>query len=349
MRDGLAPGQVRRGLRLLARVLDAMEGFCGLIGKEIYLIEPLFYHSAILYERRGCGYLMGREIMEVITPASPTAARSRALDALSASARPGPPGPCAAGAGRSTTAWPASGRGAWAGSRCTRRPVARGDEHVPRRAILSGPPGYLPGEAPKPMHAQSPQADAGQAPEGRDPQDGVPAPAQAPGARGDRWMRSRAGRHRPLPRDQPEAGQPAALPPSAPPEPAARGRDLGPVDLVQLSGRIMLDLSRHPEPGRLPERLARVAGVANFALAIRTGVSREALRAAVEQAIAGRAFGSFRITARRAFKTFPMTSVEINRDLGAHVLARRPRAGEPRASGAERPGRGAARRGLRLL
>ena len=100
--------------------------------------------------------------------------------------------------------------------------------------------------------------------------------------------------------------------------------DLGPVDLVQLSGRVMLDLSRHPDPRLLPERLARVAGVANFALAIRTGVSREALRAAVEQAIAGRAFGSFRITARRAFKTFPMTSVELNRDLGAHVLARRP-------------------------
>jgi hypothetical protein len=66
MRDGLAPGQVRRGLRLLSRVLDAMEGFCTLIGKEIYLIEPLFYHSAILYERRGCGYLMGRDVMEEI-------------------------------------------------------------------------------------------------------------------------------------------------------------------------------------------------------------------------------------------------------------------------------------------
>jgi len=66
MREGLAPGQVRRGLRLLSRVLDAMEGFCALMGKEIYLIEPLFYHSAVLYERRGCGYLLGRDIMEEI-------------------------------------------------------------------------------------------------------------------------------------------------------------------------------------------------------------------------------------------------------------------------------------------
>ena len=102
--------------------------------------------------------------------------------------------------------------------------------------------------------------------------------------------------------------------------------DLGPVRLQQLSGRIVLDLSRHPDPERLGERLARVCGVANFSLALRAGVSREALRAAVEQVIDGRTFGSFRITARRAFKTFPLTSVEMNRDLGAHVLTLRPEA-----------------------
>jgi hypothetical protein len=66
MQAGLAPGQVRRGLRLLSGVLDSMASFCALLGKEIYLIEPLFYHSAILYERRGCGYLMGRDVMDQI-------------------------------------------------------------------------------------------------------------------------------------------------------------------------------------------------------------------------------------------------------------------------------------------
>lgn len=63
---GLAPGQVRRGLRLLPSVLASMDGFCRLLDREFYLIEPLFYHSAILYERGGCGYLMGREQMEEI-------------------------------------------------------------------------------------------------------------------------------------------------------------------------------------------------------------------------------------------------------------------------------------------
>ena len=100
--------------------------------------------------------------------------------------------------------------------------------------------------------------------------------------------------------------------------------DLGPARLVQLSGRIMLDLTGHPDPAAVRDRLGRVAGIANIALAERTGSQMDALKAAVERAIAGRAFRSFRITARRAFKTFPLTSVEINRALGAHVLALRP-------------------------
>jgi hypothetical protein len=83
-KDGLGPGQVRRGLQLLPRVLEAMDGFCRLMGAELYLIEPLFYHSAILYERQGCGYLLGREVMDAIhdgfAPGGPLAG---ALDASS--------------------------------------------------------------------------------------------------------------------------------------------------------------------------------------------------------------------------------------------------------------------------
>lgn len=64
--DGLGPGQVRRGLRALGRVLECMDGFCRILGREFYLVEPLFYHSALLYERHGCDYLMGRELMDEI-------------------------------------------------------------------------------------------------------------------------------------------------------------------------------------------------------------------------------------------------------------------------------------------
>ena len=87
---GLAPGQVRRGLRLLGRVLDAMEDFSRLLGNELFLVEPLFYHSALLYERHGCDYLLGRELMEMIQGEFRLGGRlHRALDGCTAFRQPG--------------------------------------------------------------------------------------------------------------------------------------------------------------------------------------------------------------------------------------------------------------------
>jgi hypothetical protein len=87
---GLAPGQVRRGLRMLGAVLETMDDFCRLLGCELYLVEPLFYHSAILYERRGCGYLLGRERMEEIHAGFlPGGELHRRLDDSSPFRRPG--------------------------------------------------------------------------------------------------------------------------------------------------------------------------------------------------------------------------------------------------------------------
>jgi len=65
-RAGLAPGQVRRGLRMFRQVLPLVESFAGELGKEQVSIEGLFYHHAILYERYGFGYLTGRDRMEEI-------------------------------------------------------------------------------------------------------------------------------------------------------------------------------------------------------------------------------------------------------------------------------------------
>lgn len=87
---GLAPGQVRRGLRLLGRVMTAMEEFARLLGKELFLVEPLFYHSALLYERHGCAYLVGRELMEEIhAEFQPGRRLHAALDGSTAFRQPG--------------------------------------------------------------------------------------------------------------------------------------------------------------------------------------------------------------------------------------------------------------------
>jgi hypothetical protein len=66
MRAGLAPGQVRRGLRLFREALPLVESLAGDMGKEQISIEALFYHHAILYEHHGFGYLTGRDRLEEI-------------------------------------------------------------------------------------------------------------------------------------------------------------------------------------------------------------------------------------------------------------------------------------------
>src|SRR5260370_6569039 len=76
--------------------------------------------------------------------------------------------------------------------------------------------------------------------------------------------------------------------------------DLGPVRLVQLTGRIMLDLSRHPDPARLRERLAPRCGVAHLSPALRTRLSPQAPRAAVGPAVPGRPVPALPSSAPRA-------------------------------------------------
>jgi acetoin utilization protein AcuC len=66
MKAGLAPGQVRPGLRLLGEMLSLLERFASRLGTSIISCEALFYHNAIKYERYGFGYLEGRKMMEEI-------------------------------------------------------------------------------------------------------------------------------------------------------------------------------------------------------------------------------------------------------------------------------------------
>ena len=98
--------------------------------------------------------------------------------------------------------------------------------------------------------------------------------------------------------------------------------DVGPVRLRQLSGRILLDLDRNPNPEIVRDRAARVCGVASVALASRVPSSVDAMKDVIGQLLDGRRFASFRISARRAFKTYPLTSVELNRELGTFVVER---------------------------
>jgi hypothetical protein len=90
MREGLAPGQVRRGLGVTGEFLDKALRLFRLMGHELFTVEPLAYHNAIAFERYGFQYLRGRKKMEEIHRGfQPGGELQRRLDGSTPFRRPG--------------------------------------------------------------------------------------------------------------------------------------------------------------------------------------------------------------------------------------------------------------------
>lgn len=66
MRAGLAPGQIREGLRCSQIVFNHIETFLTLMAHHAFFLEPLTYASAWIFERRGFAYVQGHKLMDVI-------------------------------------------------------------------------------------------------------------------------------------------------------------------------------------------------------------------------------------------------------------------------------------------
>lgn len=63
---GLAPGQIRTGLRGSTQVFHQIDTFLIALGHRSYTLEPLTYASAWLFERRGFAYMIGHQLMNTI-------------------------------------------------------------------------------------------------------------------------------------------------------------------------------------------------------------------------------------------------------------------------------------------
>ena len=98
---------------------------------------------------------------------------------------------------------------------------------------------------------------------------------------------------------------------------AAQG--LGVSKAEVLMGRIMLSLDENASWPRLKEALSRVPGVANYSLAFKTDLNLEELKRQVKIKLTDVKFDSFRVRASRAYKDFPLTSPEIDREVGAFI------------------------------
>ncbi|MDX1664153.1 MAG: hypothetical protein R3272_10180 [Candidatus Promineifilaceae bacterium] len=66
MAAGLAPGQVRAGLRGSRAVFDHLDTFLAVLAHYSLFLEPLTYASAWVFERRGFAYVRGHRLMDDI-------------------------------------------------------------------------------------------------------------------------------------------------------------------------------------------------------------------------------------------------------------------------------------------
>jgi hypothetical protein len=66
MSAGLAPGQVREGLRSSQIVFTHLESFLTMMAHHAFFLEPLTYVSAWIFEKRGFAYSKGHQLMDTI-------------------------------------------------------------------------------------------------------------------------------------------------------------------------------------------------------------------------------------------------------------------------------------------
>jgi thiamine biosynthesis protein ThiI len=96
-------------------------------------------------------------------------------------------------------------------------------------------------------------------------------------------------------------------------------KDLGVKEIRSLPARLLLTFKQDIDSQTVVHRIGAVFGVANFSLVERAAKDIEDLRARILSSLKDARFPSFRIETQRGDKTFPLTSPEINRLLGAAV------------------------------
>jgi len=95
--------------------------------------------------------------------------------------------------------------------------------------------------------------------------------------------------------------------------------DLGVSEVRVLMGRIEVMLEADTDWATVRTRLARVFGVANFAQAGRAPLDVDAIASAILADLGDQNPRTFRVSARRADKRFPLTSPQIEREVGGRI------------------------------
>ncbi len=95
--------------------------------------------------------------------------------------------------------------------------------------------------------------------------------------------------------------------------------DLGVREVRVLMGRLEIVLGESADWHAVRARVGRVFGIGNFAEAGRAPLDIDALASAILASLGDRSPASFRVSAKRADKRFPLTSPEIEREIGGRI------------------------------
>ncbi len=93
-------------------------------------------------------------------------------------------------------------------------------------------------------------------------------------------------------------------------------------DVRRISGRLFVSLSKNSPLDRIGQRLQTVFGIAYVANGVMCRQDIGSIRETAWNLVKDRTFRSFKIDAKRSEKRYPMTSVEINVDVGEAVRTR---------------------------
>ena len=95
--------------------------------------------------------------------------------------------------------------------------------------------------------------------------------------------------------------------------------DLDVTAVRSLMGRIEIVLGPGATREDVGDRIRHTFGIANFSYAGRTALDLDVLTAAILRDLEARTCHSFRVSARRADKRFPLTSPQVEREIGGRI------------------------------
>src|ERR1700757_3121910 len=95
--------------------------------------------------------------------------------------------------------------------------------------------------------------------------------------------------------------------------------DLPVGSIRSVMGRIEIEIASESGWTQVRDRVRRVFGIANFSFAGRASHDFDELAAAILAGLGDAAPASFRVRARRSDKRFPLTSPQIEREVGGRI------------------------------